>query len=99
MRASISRAALLVKVIAQTLSLPPPTAKKWATRLVRVLVLPVPAPATIKRGVSAGARAAFCCSGFKLVLGGSLCEVVMVKSPYFSRVFHGFFIIILEKTG
>jgi len=43
-------AALLVKVIAQIRSGGVPVSIRWIIRLVRVFVLPVPAPATINSG-------------------------------------------------
>ena len=50
MRSAISVAALLVKVIAQIFCGGIPSSIKYRIRLVSVLVFPVPAPATIKRG-------------------------------------------------
>src|SRR5581483_8250050 len=57
-------AALFVNVMAQMRSGRVPVSIRWTIRLVNVLVLPVPAPATINRGET-GAVAALCCSGFK----------------------------------
>ena len=64
-RSFISPAALLVKVIANiSCGLTPRSLIKWAMRLVKTLVLPEPAPATIKSGEPWWVTAALCW-GFK----------------------------------
>jgi superfamily I DNA/RNA helicase len=53
MRSRISAAALLVKVMARTsCGLTPKSATRWATRDVSTRVLPLPAPASTRRGPS-----------------------------------------------
>ncbi len=49
-RSAISAAALLVKVMARMDSGAMPWARRWAMRMVRVRVLPVPGPAVMTRG-------------------------------------------------
>ncbi len=58
-RRAISFAALLVNVMAQIRRGGIPAAMREEMRLVSVLVFPVPAPATIKRGTAGAAAAAF----------------------------------------
>ncbi len=57
-RSAISAAALLVKVMARMDSGATPWARRWAMRMVRVRVLPVPGPAVMTRGASTTAMAA-----------------------------------------
>jgi hypothetical protein len=66
-----------VKVIAQMRSGGVPAAIKWTILLISVLVLPVPAPATINRG-EVGASAAFFCSGFRGIFGFCVGVVILV---------------------
>src|SRR5690554_6784689 len=62
MRSFISLAALLVNVTAKILSGATPSSSiKYAILVVSVLVLPVPAPATTKRGPLTWVAAFFCC--------------------------------------
>ncbi len=64
-RSFISRAALLVKVTASiSRSRARPVSTKWAIRAISVLVLPVPAPASISSGPSS-VSAASRCAGFR----------------------------------
>ena len=59
-RRSISWAALLVNVSAQIFHEGTPDRIRYANRSVRVVVFPVPAPATIKRGEKGASDAARC---------------------------------------
>ncbi len=71
-----------MNVIAQICSPAMPHEIKWTIRLVNVLVLPVPAPATINKG-EIGDLAALCCSGFNCGMLEFISTIVRkMKSSY-----------------
>ena len=64
-RSTISRAALLVKVMARIFHAGTPLSIRWAMRQVSTRVLPLPAPAKTSSGPCVCSTAARC-SGFSL---------------------------------
>jgi murein DD-endopeptidase MepM/ murein hydrolase activator NlpD len=75
-----------------------PEAIRWTILLVNVLVLPVPAPATINRG-EVGASAARCCSGFKFGILNFISNIVGKLNSSYKPLIVAVFLVAIAFVG